>query len=532
MKAQSHPAKISTPLLLAVVFVGGMTTLGVEISASRLLGSFFGNSNIVWANIIGLMLFYLTLGYYIGGRWADRSPHPGILFRLLLIAAGLCAALPFLAHPILQLAASALSDINGALAIGSFFTVLLLFAVPITLLGCVSPFAIRLAMDELEHAGKVSGSIYAVGTLGSLLGTFAAALVLIPTFGTIQTFLILATALYLLALFGLWQAEGHKAFRWLWVAILIAILTMMRLQGPLRPAPEGFLILDETESAYNYVQVLADRAGTRYLHLNEGQGVHSIWHPTEHFFDGSWDFFLAAPYFNDPPFAPEQMESLLIIGLAAGTIARQHQAIYGDIPMTGIELDGEILAMAASYFELNEEVMPSLEIIQQDGRFAFRQLNQKFDAIAIDAYRPPYIPWHLTTVEFFRETQSLLSDEGVLAINVGRTSSDRRLVDALAATLQQVFSSVHSVDVPNSFNSVLYASIKPTSPANVQANLSILPEDAPLHLRRILELTVRSASPLRDSRIVFTDDQAPVEALVDSILLRFLFSQELETLRN
>ncbi|MCY3836354.1 MAG: fused MFS/spermidine synthase [Anaerolineaceae bacterium] len=532
MAARRHPTTISSPLLLAVVFVSGMTTLGVEISASRLLGSFFGSSNIVWANIIGLMLFYLTLGYYIGGRWADRSPDPGLLFRLLLIAAGLCAFLPFLAHPVLQVAASALSEINGALALGSFFTVLLLFAVPITLLGCVSPFAIRLAINELEHAGKISGSIYAVGTLGSLLGTFASALVLIPTFGTLQSFLILAAALYLLALYGLWRAVGNKAFRWLWVALLIAILTLMRLRGPLRPAPEGFLLLDETESAYNYVQVLADRAGTRYLHLNEGQGVHSIWHPTERFFDGSWDFFLAAPYFNAPPFAPEQMKSLLIIGLAAGTIARQHQAIYGDIPMTGIELDGEILALAASHFELNEAAMPSLVTIPQDGRFALRQLNQQFDAIAIDAYRPPYIPWHLTTVEFFKEARSLLSNEGVLAINVGRTSSDRRLVDALAATLQQVFPSVHAVDVPNSFNSLLYASIKPTSPSNLQANLRDLPADASPHLRRILELTVRSASPLRDGGIVFTDDLAPVEALVDSILLRFLFSQELEMLRN
>lgn len=523
---------LSTHLLLAVVFVSGMTTLGVEISASRLLGSFFGGSNIVWANIIGLMLFYLTVGYYLGGRWADRSPQPQILFRILLVAAGLCAAMPFLAQPVLQLAATALISINGALAIGSFFAVLLLFAAPITLLGCVSPFAIRLAINDLNKAGHISGSIYAISTLGSLLGTFASALVLIPTFGTLRSFLILAFVLYLFALYGLWRLNGWHALKWLWIAVIIAILTLLRLQGPLRPAPDGFTLLAEAESSYNFLQVLADGDGTRYLHLNEGQGTHSVWHPSERFFNGSWDFFLAAPYFNTPPYTPDQMESILMIGLAAGTIARQHQTIYGDILMTGIELDGEILSLAAEFFGLNNAEMPTLEIIQQDGRYALRNLNSSYDVIAIDAYRPPYIPWHLTTIEFFEETRSLLKENGVLAINVGRTVKDRRLVDALASSLLQVFPSVHSVDVPNSFNTLLYASVEPTKTQNLISNTNLLPADTSPHLKQILDLTIRHLSPVSDSGVIFTDDFAPIEALVDSIVLRFLFSEELDELRN
>ena len=529
--------RATTPLLTprliyATVFVSGMTTLGVELTASRLLGSFFGSSNLVWANIIGLMLLYLTLGYYLGGRWADRSPRAQTLFAILLWAAGLCAAMPYLAQPLLQLAAHALAEVEGALALGSFFVVLLLFSAPVTLLGCVSPFAIRLSIAEIGSAGRISGNIYAVSTLGSLLGTFASALFLIPRLGTLRSFLILAVALYTLALYGMWRCVGWRAARWLWIAALIALLTALRLSGPLRPPPDGYTLLREAESEYNYLQILASENGTRYLHLNEGQGIHSIWHPTERFFDGSWDYFLAAPYFNAPPHPPTRVDSLLIIGLAGGTIARQHQAIYGDIRMTGIELDGEILALGAEYFGMNAAEMPSLTTITQDGRYALRQLETSYAVIAIDAYRPPYIPWHLTTREFFAEARAALNDEGVLAINVGRTSSDRRLVDALTSTLLDVFPSVHALDVPDSFNTILIASAQPTSVTNLAANLAALPADASPALRQILARSVSAIVPTRNNGGIFTDDRAPVEALVDSIVLRFLFSDELDDFRQ
>ena len=530
------PPRAATPLtprlIYATVFVSGMTTLGIELTASRLLGSFFGGSNLVWANIIGLMLLYLTLGYFLGGRWADRSPRPQTLFAILLWAAGLCAAMPYLAQPLLQLAAHALAEVDGALALGSFFVVLLLFAAPVTLLGCVSPFAIRLAIAEVSSAGRTAGNIYAVSTLGSLLGTFASALLLIPRLGTLRSFLILAAALYALALYGMWRSVGWRAARWLWIAALVALLTALRLSGPLRPPPNGYTLLHEAESEYNYLQVLANDDGTRYLHLNEGQGIHSIWHPTERFFDGSWDYFLAAPYFNSPPHSPARVDSLLIIGLAGGTIARQHQAIYGDIRMTGIELDGKILALGAEYFGMNATEMPSLTTITQDGRYALRQLESSYDVIAIDAYRPPYIPWHLTTREFFAEARAALSEDGVLAINVGRTASDRRLVDALTSTLLEVYPSVHALDVPNSFNTILAASTQPTSARNLAANLAVLPADAPPALRQILVRAVSAIVPTRNNGMIFSDDHAPVEALVDSIVLRFLLSDELDDFRQ
>ena len=136
-----------------------------------------------------------------------------------------------------------------------------------------------------------------------------------------------------------------------------------------------------------------------------------------------------------------------MIGLAAGTIARQHAAVYGDIAIDGIELDPDITALGAELFDMNETALPQLTTHIGDGRFLLNQIARQYAVIGIDAYRPPYIPWHLTTVEFFAEVKERLTENGAVAINVGRTDTDRRLVDALSQTLLEVFPSVHAIDV-------------------------------------------------------------------------------------
>ena len=155
-----HP-RLQQRFLYLAVFTGGMTTLAVEFSASRLLGSIFGTSNIVWANIIGLILIYLTLGYFIGGRLADRSPHFTTFYRVITWAAFFSGLVPLIAHPVLSAAASAVQDFDAAVTVGSFISVLILFSVPVTLLGFVSPFSIRLALLTVEDAGRTTGQMYA-----------------------------------------------------------------------------------------------------------------------------------------------------------------------------------------------------------------------------------------------------------------------------------------------------------------------------------------------------------------------------------
>src|SRR3990170_4597860 len=170
-------------LLTFAVFVAGMATLGIELTASRLLGNAFGTSNIVWANIIGLILIYLTAGYFLGGRWADRSPPSHTSYRILAWGAFTAGLVPIAARPVLGRSVAAFAQFDAAILAGSFLAVLVLFSLPVTLLGCISPFAIRLAMQEREQAGQVSGLIYAISTLVSIVGTFLPVLWLIPVLG-------------------------------------------------------------------------------------------------------------------------------------------------------------------------------------------------------------------------------------------------------------------------------------------------------------------------------------------------------------
>ncbi len=162
--------------LYITVFFSGMTTLAMEFAASRLLGSVFGTSNLVWASIIGLILIYLTVGYFLGGVWADRSPYPRTMYRILAWGAFFSGIIPLVSRPVLRLAAGAFDQLQIGVLFGSFTAVLILFSIPVTLLGTISPFAIRLAIDDPQHAGTISGRIYAVSTLGSFLGTFLAVL--------------------------------------------------------------------------------------------------------------------------------------------------------------------------------------------------------------------------------------------------------------------------------------------------------------------------------------------------------------------
>jgi spermidine synthase len=512
-------------ILLFAVFIAGLTTLGIELSASRLLGSVFGTSNIVWANIIGLILVYLTVGYFIGGRLADRYPNFVTFYQILAWAAFAAGIVPIIARPVLLNAAFAVEMLDTAVMVGSFLSILILFSVPITLLGTISPFAIRLSIVDTADAGKVSGRIYAISTLGSILGTFLPVLVLIPAMGTSLTFLVFSLTLLTIALFGLAFENTRKALRYGWMPLLLILLSWLVLRGPLK-ATEGQIF--ETESSYNYIQVV-ERGGTRYLLLNEGQGIHSVYDPDEIATHGTWDYFLAAPFFNPSPIGMSDVKRIGIVGLAAGTISKQYTKVFGPIPIDGWEIDPEIIAVGRVYFDMNE---PNLNALPFDGRWGLNQSEHNYSVIGIDAYRLPYIPWHLTTQEFFREVHDHLDSDGAVVINVGRTLNDRRLIEAMVGTLQTVFPSLHLIDVPETFNSILIGTVKQTTFQNLVDNFLFLQEQEvdPL-LMDVLERAIQNIQPLPSTSIVFTDERAPIEQLTDAIALRFIFEGSLDTLK-
>ena len=503
--------------LLFTVFISGMTTLAAELAAGRLIGNVFGTSNIVWASIIGLILIYLTLGYFLGGKWADANPTPAAMYRVLAWGAFTLGLVPYIASPVLRAAATAFDSLQVGILGASFIAVLILFIVPITLLGTISPYAIRLTVDDTSRAGQISGQIYSISTLGSFIGTFLPTLVTIPAIGTKNTFLLFSMILLLVALIGLARfASQRDMLKHVWMPFILVALALLTANQSMKASAAQVY---ETESAYNYIEVL-NQNGFTVLRLNEGQGVHSIYSPNTLQYNGPWDQFLASPYLYANK-KPSDVKRVAIVGLAAGTTARQMTAVYGDIPIDGYELDPKIVEVGRNYFDMN---MPNLNVIIGDGRLNLERSEQKYDIIAVDAYRPPYIPPHMTTQEFFEICASHLTENGVLTINSASVPGDRRLINGLATTMATIFPSIYTVDIPGSLNTMIFATKQKTIPENFAMNLLALSSDSTVNPLLITTMTVTFANLNTDYEpaTVFTDDHAPIEWIVNDMVIRFI----------
>ncbi|MHC1741286.1 MAG: spermidine synthase [Anaerolineaceae bacterium] len=512
--------------LYVTVFFSGLVSLAVEFAASRLLANYFGSSNLVWASIIGLILIYLTAGYFIGGFWADRSPKYSTLYQILAWGSLSVGLIPVISRPILILAGNAFDALQLGVLFGSFTAVMVLLIIPITLIGTASPFAIRLAILDTAQAGKISGRIYAISTLGSFIGTFLPVLLLIPTIGTYRTFLVISALLMIISLVGIFLSLGWKKLLFfLWMPIVLVFLFVFSTNGASKTTPG---LVYETESAYNYIQVI-QQDGFTMLRLNEGQGIHSIYKLGVNNYYGTWEQVLSAPFFYASPIVVNDIKNVAIVGLAAGTTAKEVAAAFPNVQIDGIEIDPVIVSVGQKYFDMNE---PNLNVIVQDGRWALSHSQKKYDIISIDAYRPPYIPAQLTTREFFQIVHDHLNPHGVMVINIGRTPNDRRLINSLYATASTVFSTLYVSDLPESYNSMLFATAEPTNIQNFRDNYAQLyaNKQTPNFLLEIMAQTYAGLYTQTETGIVFTDDLAPIEQITNSMVLNYLLSGKVDTL--
>jgi spermidine synthase len=484
-------------LLYPLVFVAGAATMSTEMSASRLLAPFFGASILIWANIIGLILVYLCAGYFLGGRLADRHPTMPYLARLMLIAAAATAITPFLTRPLLDRAVTAFADASVGAFLGSFFASMLIFSVPITLLGMASPFAVRLGVTRVEQAGEVAGRMYALSTAGSILGTFLPVVVLIPSIGTRRTMLATAAVLALVAV----PALGR---RYLLAPIAIAALALLP-PGLIKP---GQGVIFEAESPYQFIQVVQQSDGTRILHLNEGWADHSVWRRDQVLTGGYWDQFLLAPALHAGSF-----RNLAMIGYAGGTVGRAYGTFWPDVNVQGIELDPEVTSVGRRYFGLGDN--PRVHVASADGRTFLEQHTARYDAIFLDAFRQPYIPFYLTTQEFWSLAISRLHPGGIVMANVGRVPGDDRLPDAIGGTMATRFASVYSWPVGR-FNVIVAGFTRPVTRAQLLQRLAGMP----LALTPVRGLAV-GLRPVAASNDPLTDDRAPVEWLTDQMIVQY-----------
>jgi spermidine synthase len=492
------------PPLPLLVFVVGTGSLGAEIAAVRLLAPYFGASTIVWANTIGIVLVALSVGYWLGGRLADRHPHMRGLCLLALAAAGLLALVPFAADPLLDLGVEALDSISAGAFIGSLLGVLVLVAVPVMLLGAVSPYAIRLAVSTVEEAGTVAGRLYALSTAGSLAGTLISALLLIPLVGTRRTFLVFALAIAVMAVWGLRPVRRY-AVAPAAIAALIALPV-----GTLKAADtDGGRVIHEAETEYQYARVVEYPDGHRTLELNEGQAQHSIYDPDTVLTGDVWDAHLVLGFaaFDEPP------GRVAILGNAAGTTSRAYEEFFPETRIDGVEIDGELSEIGRKYFDMNN---PRLHLYHEDARPFLRRIDAEYDQISVDAYRQPYIPFYLTTEEFFETVKDRLRPGGVLVVNVGHPEGQDDLEKVLTATMGEVFPNVMR-DPMEDTNTLLVASEAPLS----AENLRDAARDAPDGLSGTMLAAASRLQPGLTGGEVYIDDKAPVEWLIDKSIVDY-----------
>jgi predicted membrane-bound spermidine synthase len=570
---------VTLRLASVIVLVEGMSLMAMEMSSARLVAPFFGASQAVWAVIIAVVMGSIALGSWLGGRAADRRPALGALVVLLALASAAVAVLPFVAAPVMRLSSGGIDQVEAAKVVGTFLATMALLVLPVTLLGMVPPWVLRLAVPDVARTGRTAGRMYAVSTTGALIGTFASVLWLIPAIGTRRTMLVFAGALAVLV--ATLAPRRAVAF----VPVLLVTALAFAPTGLIKPA-HGLRVLDERESRYQFIQVLRDGPDRRLLQLNEGWAVHSIWNRDSALTGGYWDAFLAIPSMLDrtgtwdAPGVPERYRAIhvpneaayqdywgpcghgarredrphdvppidrgpiscvtntatvygsdsqlarhvLVIGNAAGTTARALGTFRCCMSVTRVELDPQVTAVSRRWFGAGGPVTAA------DGRPFLQRTHRRWDVIQVDAFRQPYIPFYLTTREFFEQVRGHLTKGGIVALNVGITPGDRRISDAIAATLRDVFplvvryrvadfnDIVVGVDDPNVTVEELRRRLESSDLARGDSPLDRAPQDRGLVSRVFSDFASNMVEVQPNADRVLTDDRAPVEWMTDRMI--------------
>ncbi len=494
-------ASPSEALLGIVAFAVGAGVMAVELTASRLLAPYFGASFFVWTSLIVTVLFALSVGYWVGGIASAKDDGVRTVGYLLcgaavLLLAGLAVAPTFSVTVVSLLADS--SSATTALFLGSLAVSAFVFAAPVFMLAAVGPILLK-AWSAKGDVGRMSGRYFAVSTVGSVLGTVAPTLWLVPTFGARHSIQAVAIAFLLL---GAALLKGRV--RLVAPAVVLALVAYTEVSAKAAPAE----LVMERESPYQLIRVFGD-GDRRYLTFNEGAGIQSVYDPSGSRLGMYYDYFGLVPFVRPP--GPGGQD-VAVIGLAGGTAVRQYGAIRpGTYRFTGVEVDEQVIDVARREFGLDGL---GIDVVNEDGRMFLSSTDKRFDVIIVDAYSVQlYIPAHLATEEFFGLVKSRLKPGGILVMNVNAAHDDSPLLKALGNAVASAFSDVRVVPLPEAWNRIVLAG---DVPFNFDAVSRELPEPY-ADMRDVLAGAYRvTRNPDGES---FTDDRAPVEFLTDAMIV-------------
>jgi predicted membrane-bound spermidine synthase len=501
-------------ILFLAAFAAGFEITGIEIALGRLLAPHFGSSLTVWAAIIASVIGALSVGYPLGGWLADRRPGATLPLMALLgggiFGAGLGIAVPHWLRVALTGVAFTGVEFWGRLSIA-----LLLFSLPCILLATVPPAVLRMTLRDRTTTGRDAGMLYALGSIGSVLGILLPALWWIPLLGLRVTFLLLGAAAVIPAALGLLSRGAGARKRTATIALLLFAALIAVPEAVRDPEDPSTQVLYDRDSGLQRIRVTSSDRGAhrlRWLQLNEGWSVHSWLREPDYVTGDVWDWMALSALIPQPR---DGQTDVLIIGLAGGTVSNLITRVLGptlgDVEITGIELDPEVVAVADRYFDLDRS---HLTTIVADGRVWLRGSTAKFDLIILDAYYQPSIPAHLATVEFFENVSSHLSADGLAVLNVYAPVKESRIVSGVSATWVAAFPDAQWLRGPTASGMASHLLLGGPAVPIETAHITRT------HIPASIRAGWRLFQGARDLSIApgvqpWTDDRAPIELLTD-----------------
>ncbi len=409
-----------------IVLFSGAVVMILELVGSRILAPTLGTSLFIWTSLIGVILGSLSIGYWQGGKLADRNPNYKILFGILVISSILIGAIGICHEQILEVTQKIFSDLR----FNSFASALILFALPNIFLGMVSPYAAKLKLIDLKASGQTVGNLYALSTVGSILGTFSAGFWLIPFFGITKILIGLAFGTFALALIIVPKLNlKTNLFLSLTLILLFSSLVVCQKQ-------KNNLI----ETYYSTVKIFEakDQSTLRPVRIlaTGPRGAQSAIFIDNDLVATYTKFYRLADYFNPGP------QNTLMIGGGAFTYPRDFLARHPESKIDVVEIDPMMTKIAKKYFNFQED--SRLKITNEDGRLFLNQNKKQYNTILIDAFNSLTPPYNLTTIESVKEMNQSLDDHGIVIVNMvsALTGDNGKFAQAEYKTFSQVFPQV------------------------------------------------------------------------------------------
>ena len=518
----------------------GIALMGVEMSASRLISTYFSSSQVVWTLIIGVIMIAMAIGNYWGGRQADKRPSYTRLYLELLFAGAYIALIPFFGRFIIAgvSALFALFVTSNLVIWASLMSCLLLFVPPLLFLGKVTPSLVKYSMGE-KVSGKVIGSLEALNTIGSIIGTFLPTFLTIPFIGTSNSFVLFGLmisilgVIYLITEFierqknkedsenGKVRKEKNRDIN---ITILTSLYSALLILGIVLSSNASFIFWDdatlikEDESIYNYLKV--DKNGRQYsFSTNVLFGVQSTINEDDTLTNMYYDYLLISP------FLVKENPNILILGNGTGTYATlMKNYLKVDCSITAVEIDQKIIDLSYEYFHMSEDI----NVVCDDGRNFLTRTKEKYDIVLVDAYSSISAPFQMTTVEFFSLVKDHLNDDGIMMMNINMVSEAKDSINvALCDTAYSVFNNLYTFKVLNGSGMEVFASKNNMDILEQVKNVNVSSYD----LQSVFNRLKNGLSKYEDTGIRLYDDTCDVE--IRSIrALDNIINAELEYYRN